>query len=160
MEAPRPLVSAQKDANNKNKPPEDTKRRGRTILGDKGAHIIGGQDTRLLKRESPQNRQGAGHRFRPEGEGIGLSQWQHKNGTKKGSPTGVNRDAHDVEGGERESSEQGKRWQKRARGVGIQGMRETLGIRSRVARKRAQGQVVEAVWSRRLYRRAGDPRKE
>ena len=45
-----------------------------------------------MRRESPQDQQGPGHRSRPAGEGSGLSQWVKKDRTKKGKTTGFDWD--------------------------------------------------------------------
>ena len=75
VEAPWPLVSAQKDAKNKYKSLEDTKRKGSTRAGEEGARRTGGQDTRDLRRKYPWERQVPDRRLRPAGEGGGLSKW-------------------------------------------------------------------------------------
>ena len=48
--------------------------------------------------------------------------------TKKGEPTGVHRDNRDVEGSKRETTGRGTRWQKQARGAGLQGPTGTWGV--------------------------------
>ena len=63
--------------------------------------------------------------------------------TKKGIPTGVDRDVSEIEVGKRGGNGQGKRRQKRhtARGAGVD---RDLGSRSRLTRQRAEGRVVES----------------
>ena len=89
-----------------------------------------------------------------------MSQWRRKYGTKKGATTGVERESHDVEGGERGANRRGERRKKRARGAGLQGPRGMLGSRSRAARQQVQGRVVEAGRSGSLSRWTSDPRPE
>ena len=68
-----------------------------------------GQEDREFRHDPPQYHQGLVRRSRPSGEEIGSSKWQRMNGTKKGSPTGVDRDVSDAEEGERGANRQGKR---------------------------------------------------
>ena len=55
----------------------------------------------------------------------GFKEWRRKDRTQKGVPTGVDRDASDVKGGERGATGRGRRRQKRSCGVGLHGTRGT-----------------------------------
>ena len=49
-----------------------------------------------MRHKPPRDQQGLGRRSRPVGEGIGLRKWHRMDGTKKGAPTGVDRDIRDI----------------------------------------------------------------
>ena len=70
-----------------------------------------------------------------------FEEWRRKYGSEKGEPTGVDRDASDVEGSERGTTGLGKRRPKRARGAGLQGPTGNWGEgRGRQESERRDGQ--------------------
>ena len=66
----------------------------------------------------------------------------------------------DVEGDKIGANGRGKRQQKLARGAGLQGMRQTLGSRSRAVNKKSQRRVVKDGRSGCFSRCTGNPRSE
>ena len=98
VETPRPLVSAQKGAQkttNYQKTPRDWESQERLKRKNGG----GRQEARNWRQDPPRDRQRPGCRLIPEGKGSGLSKCRGMDRTKKGVPTGVNRDVSGVEGG-------------------------------------------------------------
>ena len=74
----------------------------------------------------PQRDRRTGPAVKADGGGW-FENWWKKVVTNKGEPTGVDRGASDVKGSERGATGRGVRWQKRARGAGLQGPIGTWG---------------------------------
>ena len=91
----------------------------------------------------PQDRQGLGCSSSLAGDGSGLRKWWRVDGTKRGAPTGVYRDASGVEVGKRGCTDRGKGSRSGTR-RGDAGVKSNLGIRLRAKIKRVQGRAVEA----------------
>ena len=72
----------------------------------------GGLEARELRHDPPWDRQGPGRRLILAGEGSGLRKQWRMDGTKKGAPTGVDRDIGVIEGGDRGANGKGKRRKK------------------------------------------------
>ena len=93
--------------------------------------------------DPPQDRQGPGFSSRPAGDGSAFRKWWRVDRTKRGEPTGVYRDASDVEGGKMGCTDGGKGFRSGTR-RGAAGVKKNLGIRLRAKIKRVQGRAVEA----------------
>ena len=61
-----------------------------------------------MSHDPPWDQQVPGRRSRLEGEGSGSRKWRRMNGTKKGAPTGVDRNISDVEDSKRGRTDRGR----------------------------------------------------
>ena len=62
-------------------------------------HEGGLQEARELIHDPPRDRQIQGYSSRPSGDAGSLRKWWRMEGTKKGAPTGFERDVGNVDGG-------------------------------------------------------------